>query len=114
MPVLAFVDAFDTMSMPSARRATAVLQIIWRLKRFFNNGDERKLRESMSPVDGFTVEVTRQRHKLGGAASGSGHSSLAPAPRVCVLAEEDPRRSPALRGAVAEEVADEETRFRSL
>ncbi|XP_020149397.1 cytochrome P450 94C1 [Aegilops tauschii subsp. strangulata] len=71
MPVSAFVDAFDTASMLSARRATAPLQIIWRLKRFFNVGDERKLRESVRLVDGFAAEVTRQRHKLGGAASGS-------------------------------------------
>ncbi|KAE8783002.1 cytochrome P450 94C1 [Hordeum vulgare] len=71
MPVSAFVDAFDTASMLSARRATAPMQIVWRLKRFFNVGDERKLRESVRLVDGFAAEVTRQRHKLGGAASGS-------------------------------------------
>ncbi|CAM0883661.1 unnamed protein product [Alopecurus aequalis] len=71
MPVSAFVDAFDAASMLSARRAIAPMQIIWRLKRFFNVGDERKLRDSVRLVDAFATEVIRQRHKLGGAESGS-------------------------------------------
>lgn len=71
MPVLAFVDAFDTASMLSARRATVPMQIIWRLKRLFNVGDERRLRDAVRLVDAFATEVIRQRHKLGGAASGS-------------------------------------------
>jgi cytochrome P450 len=46
------------------------MQIIWRLKRLLNVGDERKLRESVRLVDAFATEVIRQRHKLG-ASSGS-------------------------------------------
>ncbi|KAM0886074.1 hypothetical protein ACQ4PT_029907 [Festuca glaucescens] len=70
MPVTAFVDAFDAASMLSARRAIAPMQIVWRLKRLLNVGDERKLRDSVRLVDAFATEVIRQRHKLG-ASSGS-------------------------------------------
>uniref|UniRef100_A0ACD5XAQ2 Uncharacterized protein n=1 Tax=Avena sativa TaxID=4498 RepID=A0ACD5XAQ2_AVESA len=70
MPVSAFVDAFDAASMLSARRAVVPMQIIWRLKRFLNIGDEKKLRDSVRLVDAFATEVIRQRHKLG-AGSGS-------------------------------------------
>lgn len=71
MPVSSFVHAFDTASMLSARRATVPMQIIWRLKRFLNVGDERKLRDAVRLVDALAVEVIRQRRKLGAAASGS-------------------------------------------
>ncbi|CAO2195326.1 unnamed protein product [Urochloa humidicola] len=71
LPVSSFESAFDMASTLSARRATVPLQVIWRLKRFFNLGDERKLRDAVRLVDRLAEEVIRQRRKLGGAASGS-------------------------------------------
>uniref|UniRef100_A0A0D9YHM9 Cytochrome P450 n=1 Tax=Oryza glumipatula TaxID=40148 RepID=A0A0D9YHM9_9ORYZ len=71
MPVSTLVEAFDTASTLSARRATVPMQIIWRLKRFLNVGDERKLRDAVRLVDALAAEVIRQRRKLGGAATGS-------------------------------------------
>ncbi|KAF8775263.1 hypothetical protein HU200_004667 [Digitaria exilis] len=71
LPVSSFENAFDMASTLSARRATVPLQVIWKLKRFFNLGDERKLRNSVRLVDRLAEEVIRQRRKLGGAASGS-------------------------------------------
>jgi len=71
MPVSSFENAFDVASTLSARRATVPMQIIWRLKRFLNLGDERKLRDAVRLVDRLAEEVIRQRRKLGGAASGS-------------------------------------------
>ncbi|CAO1946656.1 unnamed protein product [Urochloa humidicola] len=71
LPVSSFESAFDMASTLSARRATVPMQIIWRLKRFFNFGDERKLRDAVRLVDRLAEEVIRQRRKLGGAASGS-------------------------------------------
>ncbi|RLN04373.1 cytochrome P450 94C1 [Panicum miliaceum] len=71
MPVSSFENAFDVASTLSARRATVPMQVIWRLKRFFNLGDERKLRVAVRLVDRLAEEVIRQRRKLGGAASGS-------------------------------------------
>ncbi|CAL4946487.1 unnamed protein product [Urochloa decumbens] len=71
MPVSSFESAFDMASTLSARRATVPMQIIWRVKRFFNFGDERKLRDAVRLVDRLAEEVIRQRRKLGGAASGS-------------------------------------------
>ncbi|KAL5221220.1 hypothetical protein ABZP36_025933 [Zizania latifolia] len=71
MPVSALVEAFDTASTLSARRATVPMQIIWRLKRLLNVGDERKLRDAVRLVDALAAEVIRQRRKLGDAASGS-------------------------------------------
>ncbi|KAG8054683.1 hypothetical protein GUJ93_ZPchr0001g31508 [Zizania palustris] len=71
MPLSALVEAFDTASTLSARRATVPMQIIWRLKQLLNVGDERNLRDAIRSVDALAAEVIRQRRKLGGAASGS-------------------------------------------
>ncbi|KAJ1286303.1 hypothetical protein BS78_03G343200 [Paspalum vaginatum] len=71
MPVSSFESAFDLASTLSARRATAPMQAIWRLKRLLNLGDERRLRDAVRLVDTLAEEVIRQRRKLGGAASGS-------------------------------------------
>jgi 12-hydroxyjasmonoyl-L-amino acid 12-hydroxylase / fatty acid hydroxylase len=70
LPVSSFERAFDMASGLSARRATVPLQVIWRLKRLLNLGDERKLRNAVRLVDALAAEVIRQRRKLGGAAVG--------------------------------------------
>ncbi|WVZ68081.1 hypothetical protein U9M48_017071 [Paspalum notatum var. saurae] len=69
MPVSAFETAFDLASTLSARRATAPMQVIWRLKRLLNLGDERRLRDAVRLVDTLAEEVIRQRRKLGGGGS---------------------------------------------
>ncbi|AQK99309.1 Putative cytochrome P450 superfamily protein [Zea mays] len=69
MPVSSFEDAFDTASTLSARRATAPMHVVWKLKRLLNLGDERRLRDAVHLVDALAAEVIRQRRKLGGAAS---------------------------------------------
>ncbi|KAM0903972.1 hypothetical protein ACQ4PT_018317 [Festuca glaucescens] len=70
LPMSAFADAFDTASMLSARRATAPMHVLWKLKRLLNIGDERELRDAIGLVDDLAAEVIRQRRKLGSAISG--------------------------------------------
>ncbi|KAJ1263138.1 hypothetical protein BS78_09G161500 [Paspalum vaginatum] len=70
LPMSAFADAFDTASMLSARRATAPMHVLWKLKRLLNVGEERELRDAIRLVDALAAEVIRQRRKLGTAASG--------------------------------------------
>ncbi|KAK3162530.1 hypothetical protein QOZ80_1BG0090620 [Eleusine coracana subsp. coracana] len=72
LPVSSFERAFDAASTLSARRATAPLPIVWKLKRLLNVGDERRLRDAVRLVDALAAEVIRQRRKLGGAGAGGG------------------------------------------
>ncbi|KAF6984937.1 hypothetical protein CFC21_002876 [Triticum aestivum] len=69
LPMSAFADAFDTASMLSARRATAPMHVVWKLKRLLNIGDERELRDAIGLVDDLAAEVIRQRRKLGSATA---------------------------------------------
>ncbi|VAH19685.1 cytochrome P450 94C1-like [Triticum dicoccoides] len=69
LPMSAFADAFDTASMLSARRATAPMHVVWKLKRLLNIGDERELRDAIGLVDDLATEVIRQRRKLGSATA---------------------------------------------
>ncbi|KAI5019257.1 hypothetical protein ZWY2020_044145 [Hordeum vulgare] len=70
LPMSAFANAFDTASMLSARRATAPMHVLWKLKRLLNIGDERELRDAIGLVDDLAAEVIRQRRKLRSATSG--------------------------------------------
>ncbi|GJM88737.1 hypothetical protein PR202_ga05289 [Eleusine coracana subsp. coracana] len=69
LPMSAFADAFDAASMLSARRATAPVHLVWKLKRLLNVGEERRLRDAIRLVDTLAAEVIRQRRKLGAAAA---------------------------------------------
>ncbi|KAJ0106424.1 hypothetical protein Patl1_18281 [Pistacia atlantica] len=55
-------EAFDTASEICAMRGTAPVYLIWKLKRVFNVGSEKKLKEAVQPrsrLAGQSEEVTR-------------------------------------------------------
>lgn len=69
LPMCEFAAAFDRASMLSARRGAAPAPAVWRLKRLFNVGEERELKEAIRMIDLLAEEVIRQRRKLGVSSS---------------------------------------------
>lgn len=69
LPMREFAAAFDRASMLSARRGAAPAPAVWRLKRLFNVGEERELKEAIRMIDLLAEEVIRQRRKLGVSSS---------------------------------------------
>ncbi|KAL8505070.1 hypothetical protein ACS0TY_016325 [Phlomoides rotata] len=65
LPLSEFAVSFDLASKLSAERAMTVSPWIWKMKRWFNVGSERKLRRSIAKIDLLAQEVIRQRRKLG-------------------------------------------------
>ncbi|KAL2240641.1 UNVERIFIED_CONTAM: cytochrome [Sesamum indicum] len=69
-PVL---EAFDVASEMCARRGAAPLSTMWRVKRFFDIGSERRLREAVSRIHLFMNEVIgEKKRKLANACSNTG------------------------------------------
>ncbi|KAK7286652.1 hypothetical protein RJT34_21801 [Clitoria ternatea] len=56
-----FMRAFENAAMLSSGRFLSVSQSAWKLKRLFNIGTERKLRESISAVHKFADSIIRSR-----------------------------------------------------
>ncbi|XP_021745849.1 cytochrome P450 94A2-like [Chenopodium quinoa] len=56
-----FMRAFEDAAMISAARFLYMLPFIWRVKRFFNVGSEKRLRESIKTVHGFADKIIRAR-----------------------------------------------------
>ncbi|KAG1369663.1 cytochrome P450 94C1 [Cocos nucifera] len=69
LPMSEFAVAFDTASRLSARRATAVVPMVWKLKRLLNVGSERELKRAIRLVNMLAEEVIRQRRRLGSDSS---------------------------------------------
>lgn len=65
LPISQFALSFDLASQLSAKRAMHVSPIVWKIKRFFNIGSERKLKEAIKLINILAQEVIRQRRKLG-------------------------------------------------
>ncbi|KAK4417897.1 cytochrome [Sesamum alatum] len=69
-PVL---EAFDVASDMCARRGAAPLSAMWRVKRFFDVGSERRLREAVSRIHLFINEVVgEKKRKLAMSCSDTG------------------------------------------
>lgn len=62
LPSVPFATAFDDAVLLSTLRSLGTFPP-WRVKRFFNVGSERKLRESLSVVDAFAFSLIRTRRK---------------------------------------------------
>ncbi|VVB04719.1 unnamed protein product [Arabis nemorensis] len=62
-PVNPFVHAFDTAAEISARRATEPVYAVWKVKRVFNVGSERRLREAIRTVHVLVFEIVRAKKK---------------------------------------------------
>ncbi|KAG5584049.1 hypothetical protein H5410_044483 [Solanum commersonii] len=65
LPISQFTISFDLASQLSAKRAMHVSSIVWKIKRFFNIGSERKLKKPIKLINILAQEVIRQRRKLG-------------------------------------------------
>ncbi|GMY15845.1 cytochrome P450 94C1 [Fagus crenata] len=65
LPISSFALAFDLASKLSAERAMTASPIVWKFKRLFNIGSERKLKEAIKMVDIFATEMINQRRKTG-------------------------------------------------
>ncbi|KAD3337599.1 hypothetical protein R6Q59_027549 [Mikania micrantha] len=64
-PLSDLAVAFDLASRLSAQRAMTPSPLVWKIKRLFNVGSEKRLQESIKTVNKFAQEVIRQRNKLG-------------------------------------------------
>lgn len=65
LPISDFALSFDLASKLSAERAMSVSPLIWKIKRFFNVGSEKKLQEAVKKINILAKEVIRQRRKTG-------------------------------------------------
>jgi cytochrome P450 len=65
LPMSEFANSFDLASKLSAERAMNVSPIVWKIKRMFNIGKEKKLKEAISMINVLAQEVIRQKHKMG-------------------------------------------------
>jgi cytochrome P450 len=63
LPVSEFSQAFDVATELSARRATAPISSVWKIKRMLNVGSERRLRRAVEVVHHFAMDVIRQRRR---------------------------------------------------
>ncbi|KAL2511105.1 Cytochrome [Abeliophyllum distichum] len=61
LPVSEFAVAFDLASKLSAGRALTVSPLIWKIKRFFNLGSEKKLREAIKLVNVLAEELIKHK-----------------------------------------------------
>ncbi|KAE9586317.1 hypothetical protein Lal_00000969 [Lupinus albus] len=56
-----FMAAFEDAAMLSSQRFMCALPIIWKVKKLFNLGSERRLRESITIVHKFADEIIQSR-----------------------------------------------------
>lgn len=64
-PFSLFANAFDLASKLSAERAMVALPLIWKIKRLFNIGTEKTLKQAIKTVNALAMEVIMQKRKLG-------------------------------------------------
>ncbi|CAH1419105.1 unnamed protein product [Lactuca virosa] len=62
-PVPALATAFDVAAGASAMRGTAPANWVWKAKRLFNFGSERRLKEAVGVVHSSVTEIIRERRK---------------------------------------------------
>ncbi|KAK4440626.1 cytochrome [Sesamum alatum] len=61
LPISEFASAFDLASKLSAERAITTSPMIWKLKRFFNLGSEKQLKQAIKSVHELAEEVIRHK-----------------------------------------------------
>ncbi|AES88420.1 cytochrome P450 family 94 protein [Medicago truncatula] len=64
LPVSNLANAFDLSSTLSAQRALTASPLIWKMKRFFNIGSEKKLKEAIKIVNDLANEMIKQRREI--------------------------------------------------
>ncbi|OVA03596.1 Cytochrome P450 [Macleaya cordata] len=68
LPMSEFAVAFDLASKLSAERALCLSPLIWKIKRLFNLGSEKKLKEAIKMVNVLADEVIRKKRTMGFAS----------------------------------------------
>ncbi|KAK4284227.1 hypothetical protein QN277_001086 [Acacia crassicarpa] len=68
LPSSSFADAFDLASKLSAERAIMASPVIWKIKRFFNVGSEKKLKEAIHVVNDLAEGMIKQSREMGFSA----------------------------------------------
>ncbi|XP_057752444.1 cytochrome P450 94C1-like [Arachis stenosperma] len=63
LPESKLADSFDLASKLSAERAMSPSPLIWKMKRLFNIGSEKKLKEAIGIVDNVAMDIIRQRRR---------------------------------------------------
>ncbi|CAI8597825.1 unnamed protein product [Vicia faba] len=62
-PVPPLLSAFDKASEISAMRAASSIPLIWKIKRMFNVGSEKSLKEAVKLVHESVIEIIRKKKK---------------------------------------------------
>ncbi|XP_058747818.1 cytochrome P450 94C1-like [Vicia villosa] len=65
LPMSDFALSFDLASKLSAERAMVVSPLIWKIKRLFNIGSEKKLKTSINIINMLAKVVINQKRKMG-------------------------------------------------
>lgn len=65
LPMSEFAMAFDAASKLSAERAMTGSPLVWKVKRLFNLGSEKRLREAIKMINLLAGEVIKQRREMG-------------------------------------------------
>ncbi|KAJ1376557.1 Cytochrome P450 [Sesbania bispinosa] len=65
LPVSDLAVAFDTASKLSAERALTASPAVWKIKRLFNVGSEKKLKEAINVVNKLAEEMINKRKEIG-------------------------------------------------
>ncbi|OIW08508.1 hypothetical protein TanjilG_03184 [Lupinus angustifolius] len=68
LPSSNFAEAFDLASKISAERGIAALPMIWKMKRFFKIGSEKKLSEAINVINDLAYDIIKQRREMGFAS----------------------------------------------
>lgn len=61
LPQEPFAEAFEYASEMSSARFRCLLSIVWKIKRFFNVGSERKLKIAISQVRDFAKKIVKEK-----------------------------------------------------
>ncbi|KAJ8440512.1 LOW QUALITY PROTEIN: hypothetical protein Cgig2_022953 [Carnegiea gigantea] len=70
------MEAFDEASRLSAQRALHTCSLVWRAKRLFNVGSERRLRAAIRKVDVVAENIITERRRKGEEGRGVNKSDL--------------------------------------
>lgn len=64
MPTSPFAKAFDDATEISAGRFYSAVPFLWKMKRMFNMGSEKRLFEAIKVVNGFAMEIICSRRRF--------------------------------------------------
>ncbi|XP_030495909.2 cytochrome P450 94C1-like [Cannabis sativa] len=65
VPMSEFAFSFDLASRLSAERAMRSSPLVWKVKRLFNLGSEKRLKEAVKVIDSLAREVIKEKRELG-------------------------------------------------